>query len=644
MSTLVTLEEATEKCLQKLQATRPTTVQISGPPAAGRRQLLHALQRHLEGHRPTAYLEVPSEDFDSGALALLQMGRTSQNGADQICREIQVPFSDKMQAVLTSLPGNTVVLLYAPWLQRESSTANLSRAHWRLQQLVEGLIERYSVVAVASDLPGALRLHLQKWRADTNLGTEFAHTPLAEAADRLLAKPRSNSRLEVRLAVALVALGADLKDVETILDRYQCLSPLLELLWESSTSWIKAAWKFLALSRKPVLAWETSSEVPDFDFLNSVVGKPDCLERALLRHCLGFERDGRFVLHEETIRQAKLHSGEDGTFQVAMTKAYQCWVDHFLSRQEPWLALESELHRDFHFLTSGNLPKAMFFQDQYALAGRCLSRDFQRYSEAVQCYEKAVELDPGDAYSHHYLAYNRSRVRPTVSSSEVESEYEQAISLEPTNVYWYPRYIAWLLRNGQFVKARLFWDRAIEETHALRQTDNYYDALHREVFRSAIFADYELSRRIVDDLDHRVREVDRFRRMRLLKELYRLALQHRDVVPTAVVATAHKLKLLGPHMLPPKHAGQPLQYHYAAKVDEASSDVLYLVCGCYDESGKERFFTKELTRDEFQSSHRDVDFDEVHSDTFLEVGQYGATQVIRVHPPCGLDLRDVLGY
>ena len=639
----LTIEEAKEKCLHNLARRAGTVVQITGPPAAGRRQLLRELQTQLSVTRPTAYLEVPAEDFDSGALALAQMGRSSLNGAHKQCRELALPFSKKTDAVVTSLKEDTVILLYAPWLKHELNTANRTRAHWRFQRLLETLVNRFSVIAVAGNLPGAYNIHLKKWHASRDWANgEFSQTLLAGAAEQLLRKQYLNSRLEIRLAVGLVALGEDLKVIDKELERYQCVRTLLDMFWNLSTPWLRSAWQFLANSRQPIIQFENSSSVPDLNFLNKKIGVPTPLEQDILKHCLGFERDGRLVLHEETMQSLPEYVETDREIAAAVVEANEIWTAYFRDTEQPWLTIESELHRDFQQLASGVLPDAFIFQDQYALAGRFLSRNFRLFAQAAACYEKAIELDPEDAYSHHYLAYNRSRMG-ALRSDLVVSEFEQAIALEPNNVYWYPRYISWLVRNGQFIKARSYWDRAVEETRDIRDNYNYYDVLHREVFRATIFVDYELSHRIVEDLGQSVRDIDRFRRMKLLTDLHRLADQHCDVVPTSVVAKAQKLRLLGPHLLPPSYKGVPLEGWYVAKVDEKTNETLFLICGRY-EGGKESFFTLDLSLTDFQSSQRDTNFEDICPGRFLEVGTYGTTRVVRVHAETGLVLREVLGY
>ncbi len=639
----LTIEEAKDKCLYNLAKGAGTVVQITGPPAAGRRQLLRELQTQLSATRPTAYLEVQAEDFDSGAIALAQMGRSSLNGAYKQCRELTLPFSKKTDAVVSSLKEDTVILLYAPWLKHELNTANRARAHWRFQHLLEALVNRFSVIAVAGNLPGAYNIHLRKWYSSQDwANSEFSRTLLAGAAEKLLHKQHLNSRLEIRLAVGLVALGEDLKVIDKELERYQCVGTLLDMFWNLSSPWLRKAWHFFASTRQPIIQLENSPDVPDLNFLSRKIGIPSPLEQDILRYCLGFERDGRLVLHEETIQKLPDYVENDPVIKAAVAEAFEIWTAYFKNSAQPWLAIESELHRDFQQIASGVLPEAFIFQDQYALAGRFLSRNFRLFEQAAACYEKAIELDPEDAYSHHYLAYNRSRIR-SLRSDLVVAEFEQAIALEPNNVYWYPRYISWLVRNGQFIKARSLWDQAVEETRDICDNYNYYDVLHREVFRASIFVDYELSLRIVDDLGQKVRDVDRFRRMRLLTELHRLADEHCDVVPTSVIAKAQKLNLLGPHLLPPSYKGVPLEHWYAAKVDEKTSDSLFLICGRYEDR-KESFFTLELSITNFQASQGDTNFEDIGPGRFLEVGIYGTTSVVRVHPETGLDLREVLGY
>lgn len=638
-------EEAKERCLAALEAGEQV-VEITGPIAAGRRQLLRELQEQLARQSTCAYLEVPEEAFDSGALGLVQVGRCSQNGALKTCQNQHRLFSEKVQAVVESLPSKTVLFLFAPWFPKGKSAA-VKRSFWRLRDLLAAVTERFQLVAVAPNLGARRRIRISHWQPPSNWSNEFAGTPLEPHASSLLGRSWGNSRLELRLALGLAALQPADLEVEKLLDEGFCLPQLLQQLAAQSSSWLKQAWQLLSSTRKPVLDGSSAqAKRPNFTDLYSLLGEPTPLEAAILSHCLGFVRGGMFELHEKVQRAGRgLEAVPRETRQQWhrwLGQCHQRWSDHEQLAERPWMALERELHVQYHHIETGELPKRVSFQDQWAMAGRYLSQS-KRYEAAIECYQKALELDPSDAYSHHYLAYNRSQLPKAYSFSDIQEPYQRAIELDPDNLYWYPRFVCWLLERGQFARARHFWGRALRETDGLKGEETYYDQLHRVVFRAAIFRDFELSRQIVDDIPPRLRTIDRFRRMRLLHQLATLALDGLDVVPTTVVATTKNMRLLGPHLTRPQFRGDARQSWYAARVDDASDEAVCLFCGHYSEgSAQPEYFTQELTRAEFETMVHTCEFAELQPGRFVEVANYGANQVLEIHSDEPLSLRDIL--
>ena len=638
-------DEAKELCLQALDKGE-RVVEITGPVAAGRRQLLRELQEQLAPHRTCAYLEVPEEAFDSGALGLAQVGRCSQNGALKTCQDPHRLFVDKVKSVVDSLPDKTVLFLFAPWFPKGKSAA-VKRSFWRLRDLLTAVEERFQLVAVAPNLGPCRRIRISHWQPPAHWIDEFAATPLEPHASSLLARTWGNSRLELRLAVGLSALQSSSHEAEKLLEEGYCLPQLLQHLAAQSSSWLKEAWQVLSLARKPVLDGSSGQAGgASFAALYRLLGEPAPLESAILRHCLGFVRGGMFELHERVQRAGR--NLEEVSLEKLrhwhhwLGQCHQLWYDLGQQSGQPWLAFERELHVQYHHIESGELPRQVTFQDQWAMAGRYLSQR-KLYREAIDCYQRALELDPSDAYSHHYLAYNRSQLPKVYSFSEIQEPYQRAIELDPDNLYWYPRFVCWLLERGQFARAHQFWGRALKETDGLRGEETYYDQLHRMVFRAAIFRDIELSRQIVDDIPHRVRTIDRFRRMRLLYQLAVLALDGLDVVPTTVVAITPNMRLLGPHLTPSQFRGQPRQSWYSARVEEASEEEVCLFCGSSRAGASQPdYFTQVLTRGEFEVMVHYCEFSELQPGRFVEVADYGTAQVLEIHSDEPLNLRNIL--
>src|SRR5690606_4074472 len=108
----------------------------------------------------------------------------------------------------------------------------------------------------------------------------------------------------------------------------------------------------------------------------------------------------------------------------------------------------------------------VFFVVQLDALGRRLSirarREQRRelYGAAATIFERALELDPGDDYAHHYLAFNLDVEGK--DAQRVEEHYRQAVELQSNIVYWWSRYVTFLITRGRMAEARRAWDDALD--------------------------------------------------------------------------------------------------------------------------------------------------------------------------------------
>lgn len=145
------------------------------------------------------------------------------------------------------------------------------------------------------------------------------------------------------------------------------------------------------------------------------------------------------------------------------------------------------------------------------------SYEFKEHTAAASLYEDLLREDPGDAYSHHYLAWNLDQAGK--DGRTARREYQQAIDLERDNPWYNSRYITFLRDNGFRRDARDAWQRA--KQHVL--TGSWASKIklpihfHYWIARSAIdVGDLDLARDVLGTLT--THDVDKYKRLSELRE------------------------------------------------------------------------------------------------------------------------------
>jgi tetratricopeptide (TPR) repeat protein len=131
--------------------------------------------------------------------------------------------------------------------------------------------------------------------------------------------------------------------------------------------------------------------------------------------------------------------------------------------------------------------KAPLLVEQWHSLGRWLSQRGE-FAGAAAVFWRAVTQDQGDAYAHHYLAFNldvEGRDAPTV-----QEHYGRALDLDPTVVWWHSRFIRFLITRERMDDAREAWDRALLRlpVDEAASDDQLFVDLHAEVARQLIDA------------------------------------------------------------------------------------------------------------------------------------------------------------
>jgi len=437
----------------------------------------------------------PAHALDAGPMALAELAgglkdAACVNGETDTLRDGAVPLAEKIKCVrqwIIDSRDSIVLLLDEPssWPDRSEQTQHFAdHARMVIADLVRDIPCRRVLTGDAPEgMPFLARETVgESSEPQTFLTDRDAWGDLAQAASDLHEAAggalREFSPLQLRLLVALVDVTS-IDEVRAILalparSRRALSRRLLGALTEAGDyKDLLCAWRKLAHIRRPFAE----------ELLGTIAGKLSKRSGALLRNCLLYEVDGSFLLHETLRRDAaaipRSHN-EDYTEFRQLSKYYRDLRDE-AEQRDRGEALPTALDGFYYAARAGDpglLDREPYFADQLDMLGKTLSYEFHRYGQAADVFERALQMDDGDDYAHHYLAYNLDRLGR--DAERVERHYRGAIERNRAHPWWRARLVQFLLTRGRTAAARDEWDRALDELDGGERTGNvtFYETLH----------------------------------------------------------------------------------------------------------------------------------------------------------------------
>lgn len=469
---------------------------VEGVATAGKSTTLRMLADALRGRDQIAVLcAPPAHALDAGPMALAELAAGLKdagcvNGQTEILRDGTVPLAEKIKRVrewVIASQDSIVLLLDEPsaWPDRFEQTEHFAdHARLVVAELVRDIPCRR---VLTGDAPEGMPFLARQVVGESSepqifLTDRDAWGDLAQAASDLQEGAgqglKDLSPLQLRLLVALVYVSS-IKQVQEVLalegrSRRALSRRLLVALTEADDyKDLLRAWRKLAHIRRPFTE----------QLLGTITGKLSKRSGALLRNCLIYEVDGSFLLHETLRRDAaaipRSHDEDYGEFRQ-LSKYYRDLRDD-AEHRDSGEALPTALDGFFYAARAGDpglLDRDPYFADQLDMLGKTLSYELHRYGQAADVFERALQMDDGDDYAHHYLAYNLDRLGR--DAERVERHYRGAIELNRTHPWWRARLVQFLLTRGRTAAARDEWDRALDELDGGERTGNvpFYETLH----------------------------------------------------------------------------------------------------------------------------------------------------------------------
>ncbi len=473
---------------------------VEGVATTGKSTTLRVL---ADGLREHGYVPVmvapPAYALDAGPMALAELAGGLKdagcvNGETDVLRDGTVPLDEKIDRVRQWVTGNdrVVLLLDEPnsWPDRSEQNQHFAEhARMVIAELVRDIACRRVLTGDAPEgmsFVGRTKL-VEASESEAFLTDHDAWGQLAQAASDLQESAGDRlaqiSPLQLRLLVALT----DVTSVEEVravlgLSRRELSRRLLAALVESGDyKDLLRAWRKLAHVRRPF------SE----ELLNMTVGKLSKRSRALLRHCLLYEVNGSFLLHETLRQDAAAIAGratDEYTEFGELSEHYRGLRDK-AEKEGRGEALPAGVDNFYYAARAGDpdlLDREPYFVDQLDMLGKTLSYQRHRYDQAAEVFDRAVKLDERNDYAHHYLAYNLDRLGK--DAMRVERHYRTAIDLNSEHPWWRARLVQFLLTRGRTKDAREEWDRSIDDLGgAERPADvGFYETLHSWVADMAL--------------------------------------------------------------------------------------------------------------------------------------------------------------
>jgi len=469
---------------------------VEGVATAGKSTALRMLADELRerGQIPVV-VGPPAHALDAGPMALAEIAgglkdAACVNGETDILRDGAVPLTEKIKRVrqwIIDSSDGVVLLLDEPssWPDPFDQTQHFAdHARLVVAELVRDIQCRR---VLTGDAPEGMSFLSRERLGESSESRTFltdqeAWGDLAQAASELQDSAgdqlRQLSPLQLRLLVALVYVTS-IEEVRDVLalgvrSRRALSRRLLKALMEAGDyKDLLRAWRKLAHIRRPFAE----------ELLGTIAGKLSKRSETLLRNCLLYEVDGSFLLHETLRRDAAAiaRDPEDDYREYRQLSKYYRDLRDDAEQRDSGEALPTALDGFYYAARAGDpklLDRDPYFADQLDMLGKTLSYELHRYEQAADVFERALKMDDGDDYAHHYLAYNLDRLGR--DAERVEGHYRVAIELNRTHPWWRARLVQFLLTRGRTAAARDEWDRALDELDGGERTGDvtFYETLH----------------------------------------------------------------------------------------------------------------------------------------------------------------------
>jgi len=255
------------------------------------------------------------------------------------------------------------------------------------------------------------------------------------------------------------------------------------------------------------------------------------------------------------------------------------------------------------------------------------------FQRAVEVFERALKWDEQDDYAHHYLAFNldvQGRDAP-----RVERHYTTASALQPGVVYWWSRYVTFLITRGRMADAQRAWSDALDALGLPNEWQDEYVYMHMHLWVARLLVhrgQLDFAEEVLAAVPEQVVcEHPGIRAIRRRMEALLEARLRGAFVPGPHIEPRWWASL--PHLLPPERDGQRLERWWAGRVDVVEEGVLFLRVATLPCESEPELGMMEVSFDDFDAWSDDEKAAFIESGRFLELGSYqpGGAMIARVH-------------
>lgn len=588
----LTPREAAERAREALQKPR-VHVAIVGKPGSGRSLALDLLADSLvaaEGGHPVRVALGPSDD--AAFVTLVDVARQVESAALlDLVRDPGTRFSTKVGEVVRTLSeSKRPVLFEDPRFGTHASDLFGEAAAKVTRAFHQGLDRVVYAASLGDPIESRIRVRPGS-SADEVLARDWPSDDLTTAARSLVACAAdlsAYSPLELRLAVACVAVGVSPKDVSR---RAWSIRELVACsLGHERFLGLRALLGALSLVRVPFRL---------VDVARLTGGSPSPAELDVLRACMLIERRDTFSVHQVIADQAVEWVDDRAKAHERIAEWHRGEFDGRTSATDLGMASRHEMECVHHLTEAGDTDGIsrvrVFFSEQYDVLGKALSLA-KRHDEAVRAYERALAFDPEDAYAHHYLAYNLDV--QGVDARRVIEEYEVARALCAEHVWYHSRLITALVTIGRMKEAESAWAEAVRTLPEDAQT---YDELHRNVAKLLVHrGELVFVRRVLEAIPRSVRhELEWYEGLE--QRLVQLEEAKRDecVFPPVVRL---KDRWDGPHLLRSQDDAEKVASWAPGRITGTDDDGAIRILTCRKDGEALEFFYRDFSADEVREA------------------------------------------